>query len=386
MPFAKDPEIDIPTQIEYLLDDATGEGVTLEQFCKSAVSEVNKKGRFGNLVDYPVKDGETVTLADVKRLNLQASFKEYTAENIINWATKKIGGKVVLSMVVLKEEYEKLVDEFSSECETQYRVLALDENDNYTVRIFRDGVQFGETLYPSDSFGQMKYIPFYFAGSVDNNSDVDIAPLESIADINIGHYRNSADHEEMLHLVGQVQPVVVGVDQAAVDANGGSFEYGSMRVWTLPADADAKLLQINESSAYSKEMERKEERAVTLGARLITQSGQAETAEAAKIKFAGDSASLVNVVQNVSQMAESSLATAARMMQVKDSDITYKINTEFYDKTASPEMITRMIMLEDRGTIAKSDTRSYLRQTGVIDGDRTDEDLNAESEKASPIA
>jgi hypothetical protein len=157
-------------------------------------------------------------------------------------------------------------------------------------------------------------------------------------------------------------------------------------VWTLPTDADAKLLQVNESSAYAKEMERKEERAVTLGARLITQSGQAETAEAAKIKFAGDSASLVNVVQNVSQMIEVSLVTAARMMQVQGADVTYKINTEFYDKTASPEMITRMIMLEDRGTIAKSDTRSYLRQTGVIDGDRTDEDLNAEAEKASPIA
>ena len=48
-----------------------------------------------------------------------------------------------------------------------------------------------------DGFGKtFEYIPFNWVGTVNNDNKIDESLYEGIADLNIGHYRNSANLEE----------------------------------------------------------------------------------------------------------------------------------------------------------------------------------------------
>jgi hypothetical protein len=60
--------------------------------------------------------------------------------------------------------------------------------------------------------------------------------------------------------------------------------------------------------------------------------------------------------------------------------VEFKMNTDFFDSTMTPQEVMSMIQLADRGSIAETDIRSKLRSVGWIDADRTDDDIDAESE------
>ena len=109
----------------------------------------------------------------------------------------------MLVMVVLAEDYRITDDEFDHDMDTQYRVLRLRE-DGYSQQIYRDEEPYTEEFYPRKADGTVwSQIPCIFVGSKNNDSTIDDAPLSDIADVNIAHYRNSADYEESCFLAGQ---------------------------------------------------------------------------------------------------------------------------------------------------------------------------------------
>ena len=57
-------------------------------------------------------------------------------------------------------------------------------------------------------------IPFIFCGALNNSPDVDKSPVYDIAEVNIAHYRNSADYEESCFIAGQATPVLTGLTQS----------------------------------------------------------------------------------------------------------------------------------------------------------------------------
>ena len=54
-------------------------------------------------------------------------------------------------------------------------------------------------------------IPFEFIGAENNDSTVDDAPLWPLAYLNLHHFRNSADYEDSVFLIGQAQPWMSGL-------------------------------------------------------------------------------------------------------------------------------------------------------------------------------
>jgi len=231
----------------------------------------------------------------------------------------------------------------------------------------------------------MDEIPFIFAGAKNNDPDVDKAPLYDIAELNLAHYRNSADFEESSFMVGQPTPVMSGLTQTWYDMiKKDGVMFGSRTTVMLPEGGDAKLLQANPNQMPQLGMEMKEVQIVKIGARIIQDSGGNETAEAARIRFAGQNSKLGTVVSNVQSALLKSLDWAMDFMGSTGENIL-DINKDFYDKTIDPQLITAEIMLLDRGIIAKKDIRSELREHGVIENDRTDEELDAESEVSDPI-
>jgi len=135
MAFRRPPVVDV-TGIEYIINNATGSGTTLEQLGKVVTGDLLEVGRIGLLVDYPESE-PNLSKEQVTALGFTSGIKVYTAENIINWKTSIVGGQSVLSLVVLMEEYNVDKDEFDQSKLIQYRKLCLIDGV-YNVIVYRD--------------------------------------------------------------------------------------------------------------------------------------------------------------------------------------------------------------------------------------------------------
>lgn len=385
MAFRKAPAADIPPQIDYIIENATGDGVTLEQLAKNTVSNLLQTGRYGLLTDYPSVD-EGLSDSAVRGLELQANINTYIAESIINWKTQPVGGKDTLTMVVLKEDYHEEIDQFEYGVNVQYRVLSL-EDGLYVIRIYREN-EIVSIAEPRDSSGsRLNFIPFVMAGAYSNDPAVDDAALYDMAEINIGHYRNSADKEEGLFLHGQpMLHLDIGDTNSNEwrELNPNGVEVGARRGLITSGGGSATLLQTMANDAVSVEMREKLKEMVAIGARLVDQGGQAETATAAMIRHSSTNSVLTNVVQNASSAIVTSLNWAGLFMGATE-EATYDINDDFYDKSLDATQVMAAIQLYDRGVIAKQDLQENARNTGMIDPTRTNEDIDADSEDTSPI-
>jgi len=383
--FRKAPVIDLPESISYLVDDATGDGLTLEQLCKDELCNLLECGRIGLLVDYPEAD-ENLSEADIARLQLRASIIPYMAENICNWKTANINGRKVLSLVVLTEQYYNDDDEFSHENETQYRVLRLDE-EGYSQQLYREDEPYSEKVYPTKADGsRWDVIPFVFVGSKNNDSTIDDAPLADIAEINIAHYRNSADYEESCFLTGQPSLFVthsLSSEQWA-EYNPEGIKLGSRAGHVLGESGSATLVQAAANSLVSEAMRAKEQAMIMIGARIITDRGGNETAEGARIRFASENSVLGDVVSNLTDGIQTCIDWVAEFMGASE-DYEFTLNNEFYDKSVDPQLVMSMIQLLDRDIIGEIDIFDRLKAAGIIDPQRTIEDVKSERGMANPL-
>jgi len=384
--FRKSPQVDIPNGLDYLINDATGDGLSLNQLAKDELSNLLETGRCGFLVDYP-QAGDNLTAEEVSMLDLRAAIIPYTAEQIINWKTEVMRGRKMLASCTLAENYYNPADEFDHSTEVQYRVLRL-RQDGYTQQLYREGEPFTEEFYPRMSDGSTwPFIPFQFAGAQNNDASMDDAPLSDIADVNMAHYRNSADYEESCFLVGQPSLFIthsLSPDQFA-EYNPQGIKLGSRVGHVLGETGSADLLQANPNQLVLEAMRLKENQMVMIGARIITDRTANETAEGARIRFASENSVLGDIVGNLSEAILQCIKWVGMFMGVDAEDAMFKINDEFYDKSVDPQMIMSMIQLLDRQIIAEADIFGRLKAAGVVEPDRTLEEIKEESGTANPL-
>ena len=382
MVFRKPTEIELPLNIDYIVENANGNGLHLDQMIKDCASDTLLTGRYGLLVDYPQTE-EGLTQAQVSNAGLQASLLAYPAESVINWRCEVVNGVKKLTMVVLQEpRIEPLEsDPFDVEHCMYHRVLFLDEGV-YTQRLYDEHNKLvSDDLIPRKSNGSTwDVIPFEFIGSINNDETSDKAPLYDIAEVNVAHYRNSADYEESSFIVGQPTPVIAGLTQSWADDNfSGGIELGSRSGLLLPIDSNASLLQAAPNQMPERGMELKEQQMVKIGTRIIQDSTGAETAEAAKIRFAGQNSKLGSLIVNVEAGFTKALEWLGEFMG-GEGDITLDINKEFYDSTIDPQMLAQAMVLQDRGVIGKTDLRYLLRRSNLLDDERTDQEIDNDAE------
>lgn len=377
--FAIDPIINVPDVMDAIVKDANGNGVTLTQLSQTALETNLKKGRAGLFVDYPRTEGVVTRQQQLDGL-IRPTINLYQPGNIVNWRTKTVGSKTYLSLVVLREVYEKYDDGFAVEIDVQYRVLRLGDDDIYRQEIWRGDKgawasvpELAVTPTKGDGL-PLKEIPFTFIGSVDNSPSVDDPPMFDLCDLNIAHYRNSADYEESVYLVGQATPVLAGLDQRWVDeVLKGRVELGSRAAIPLPEGATATLLQMEERSAAFEAMEHKERQMVALGAKLVEQKQVQRTATEADLDAASETSVLVTVTKNVSAAFRFALEWAAifqgtttlRQDAGKSADdrnaLAFDLNTDFDLASASSEEVTAAINAWQKEAITYGEMRDILR-------------------------
>jgi hypothetical protein len=337
------------------------------------------------LVDYPVAD-EGLTQEQVRALGLKANVVPYDCEQVVNWKTDAVNGRKLLTKIVLAENYSVAADEFEHDTDVQYRVLRL-RQEGYSQQIYRDEEPYTEEFFPTKSDGtRWTEIPAMFVGAKNNDATIDDAPMADIAEVNIAHYRNSADYEESCFIVGQPTLFVTTSLSAEQweESNPDGIKLGSRAGHLLGESGSATLLQPNANSLVLEAMKAKESQMVAIGARIITDRGSNETAEGARIRFASENSVLGDIVGNLSQALQKCIMWCGEFMGVSEESMV-RINKEFYDKSVDPQLIMSMIQLMDRQIISDQDIFDRLRSAGIIEGDRTLEDVQDELEDLPPV-
>jgi len=357
--FRLPPQIELPSQIDYLEDKANAY-LSLEQLSKRVITNLIEVGRQGVLTDFADTRSNIVT---------------YSAENIINWMHDESGKFVAVDLITSTGDVLKR--------------LKLDESGLYAVDYYEikenSELEFIETKTPTKGNGsRLDYIPFIFCGSTDNDTSVDDMPLWSIVDVTQGHYQNSADYEDFLRVLTPTPAITVPNKDWLDEMLPSGYSFGDGSILPLPEGGTALMLQPSANPMHLEAMGRKEEQLISLGARIITGGGQAETAEAVRIRYSSENSVLDNLSANASDAIKQALMWAYDFQSsslVSDSvEITFELNREFFDQGMSPQEISSQILLLDKGVFAMSDLRRNLRQADVIEQSRTDADIDDEAE------
>lgn len=389
--FMRDPLVKVPTAMQVIVDDSNGAGIDLTQTAKMAAAQVIAFGRSGIFTDYPSTDG-IATKADIQNGNIRPTVTLYSPWRIINWRTIPQGGKQLLSLVVLQEEYCCADDGFKQDMATQYRVLAL-VNGAYVQYIYQRPNNSASwqpvvTINPTDGSGKpMNTIPFMFIGSENNDPMPDAPPLYDLASLNISHYRNSADYEEGCFLCGQPTLIMTGLDENWVqNVLKGTVAIGSRSAIPLPANATAELLQAASNTMIFEAMQHKEKQMTSLGAKLVEQQQVQRTATEANIDETSETSTLASSAQNVAVAIKQALVWAAQYMNLPENEIDFSLNTEFDLVSMSAQDRAQLLKEWQSGGIAWEEYRENLHRAGIATMEDDKAKLLIEQETAEEIA
>lgn len=379
--FERDPIIKKPDKFDPIFDDATGGGLTLLQLAKLGLREIVGIGRGGLLTDFPETPVGGISRKDAEEGTYRPMILLYKSEQIINWRTVIIGGKELLSLVVLEEEHVKTDDGFECEKEKRWRVLRLigeGENRTYMMQMYHAADQTLPTssVTPLDSKGQpFKEIPFMFLGVDSNSPEIDEPPVYDIASLNIAHYRNSADYEEACFITGQPTPVLAGLTEDWVkNVLKGKVTLGSRGAVALPEGGTAELLQALPNTMPFEAMQHKEKQMVSLGAKLVTPKEVERTATEVALDDAAQTSILSSAAGNVSAGITQSMKWCAAFTGDNPDEMEFILNKEFELTKLKPEEITAIIAAWQGDALLTEEMRDILRRGGLATKDQEEYD------------
>jgi hypothetical protein len=380
MAFRLPPTIEnIPSEIEYLAQDADGSWLSLEQQSRNTLKHIIDFGRCGLLTDMPAFEGQA-TRADVEN-GYRANIKLYSADSIRDWSPENPNRFDPLSFVKLRETFVywgKDGDPTKKGNGERFLILKLVDGV-YVQEVWEKREEDEEhilikEIYPRRSNGStFDYIPFDFVGSLNNTPKVDKPMVLDLANANLGMYQEDANlrissfgfsavtphiaddqyfqRHNMVGEDGEEQTVEFGEDSLIITGSGGAFN--------LVAPPENPLAQ------RIKESDRQD--LIGLGAQVIVPGGGAETAEAVRIKK-GDSASLLSIaVQNVSNAYMSQLENVAEFMGATiANDTVIALNEDFFYEDLTPEMARELVATWQNGVISKDVLDQKLVKGGII--------------------
>jgi len=359
--------VKLPSVMAAMETDLNGEGLGVEQLIRRAANHVLPYGRCGFLADYPRTKGQ-VTQADVEA-GVRPVVRFFEPWAVINWKVEKVGDVKKLVLLVLKEAYEdNEEDEFSIQIKHRHRVYRLKDNE-VSVQLYKENTKDGEPILLKSASGEaLKEIPFQFAGSENNDSEIDQPPLYSMASLNVAHYRNSADYEESVFLVGQPTPVYSGLTADWVDNYfKKGVPFGSRASVPLPENAEAKLLQAQPNTLAFEAMRQKESQMIAIGAKLINPKSTVERKEAEiQIEAASQKSVLTTIKDNLQNAMLSCLIQAASFANANPQEIELELNDNFDLTSLTGEELRWLLELFNNSTLSFDEFHENLRRSGIV--------------------
>lgn len=320
-------------------------GTDFVHYARRVVSEVLAVGRSGSLV-----------LLDLSRPCV--SF--WRAEDVLDWCIERIGGRSVLTRLVLKDGAQRrelrMVD---SECvqEVWSQVDGEWVMDGFgTLR--RDAVP-------------LSFIPFVFHGPKGSLPERSKLPLADIIAANLDHYRLDADYKHGLHFAALPTAWVSGFDKAA------PLRIGSSAAWVSEVPgASAGFLEFTGAGLAHLEraIEKVERRMALLGARMLEPTSVG--ANGLTASTGDDLCGLGAIVESLNDSLSRVLQIAQWWIQGGDLDaiagqVSFTMNTDLGACAMSGEEITAVVAAWRAGAISRESMLERLKRGEVLPDGRS---------------
>lgn len=350
---------------------------SLQEVINDTLDEVIGVGRYGHLVDVG-EDASPYIVA-------------YFGENITDWEEGRVRGRRQTTRVHLKEKsdlYSVTNDSYELE---QYRILwlgvpqphteaekkmapaeflasvglsntDLEQGPVYFQEVWREAdravkssdktwVRVSLTVPRRLGGAVWNEIPFVFYNSTNTRARPEKPALLDIAVVNIGHYRNSADKEHGLHFTGLPQPWLAGFKFKQ------HLFIGSGAAWVSEdPQAKAGYLEVqNDFAALDAEMERKEKRMASLGARILEEQAPAGSQEAmgtVKIRQSGERSVLARMSICTSTGLSKVLQFVRMFKGETDPKVGITLNMDFGVENLDPNMLKALMEAVQQGLMS----------------------------------
>jgi len=239
----------------------------------------------------------------------------------------------------------------------------------YYVYVFNEKGEQLQVITPTVNGRPMDHIPFYVINPLGVSMDVQRPPMIDIVELNLSHYRSSADLEHGRHFTGLPTPVVTGVEA------GSELHIGSSKAWVIPdPQGQATYLEFTGQGLQSleKALTEKQSQMASMSARLLDNSKRgSEAAETVKLRYMSETATLVTVVRSVQEGMAHVYAEVAEMIGEPRPSI--EMNKEFMDPKLTAQELTSLTKAYLEGAMSKETFIYNLRKGDIISSTRTDE-------------
>jgi len=383
--------IDAPAAMDAMFEDVTLTGRTAQGFISDVSRETLEVGRVGVLVDFPRVQGAALTVGAAQAMGARPFVTLYRAESMLNWRSERINNRMTLVLVTLAETYLAEDDGYAATYKDQLRVLRLIDG-RYVQEIWRRigvGGSWGlvESVVPQIAGRPMAFIPMVIVGADAVGADVQPPPMLDMADLNLSHYRSTADLEHGAHYTGLPMLYVFGVH---LD-EGQKLYLGSQAALTSP-DPAAKAGFVEFSGqglgALESLIQRKEAQMAALGASMLTPQRRAvEAAETHEMRTSHETSMLADIAATVSQAMTTALEWLRDWAGIS-GDVLVRLNTDFVVTRMSAQELTALLSMWQSGGISRATLYHNLTSGELTRPGVTVEDEVAEiaSEGPSPGA
>lgn len=376
--FNKIPTFNRPDELEYLDRNADGSGRSIYQVSQRLLRLIMKHYRCAVYVDFPTIEASK-TKAEEKQKSAFPMIHVINAKSILDWDHVIIGNQRKLSYVKIKEVITERSDDGMSVNEVeQYRVLRL-RDGAYTVEVYRlsadkkEVFNTGEVVVTDYNGQTWDYVPFTFVGAVDNSDDIGRAPLLELANLNLAHYRNSADVEESGFIVGQPTlcfPNVTNEQYELIKTE--KLAFGSKRGFPTKAE----IVQASENNLAKQLMTDKWEQMKEMGARLIEVGSANKTATQAENESSVQHSVVSLAVSNISEALTMALRWCARFAlpnyDLDYEELSYTISQDFNKPVFSIELAKQLYEACVAKNLPWSVWFGYIKSSTLPDDDWED--------------
>jgi len=236
----------------------------------------------------------------------------------------------------------------------------------------KDWMQVGVDIVPVLNGAPLSFIPFYAFGSDANELNYTDAPILPLADLNLAHYRVTADYEHGCHLSGLPTMLVAGV----ILGENEKIHVGSSVAITSPDPAaHGEYIEVNGNfGALENNLERKQRQMAVLGARILeSQKGGVEAADTMKQRANGEN-SVLGAMANLVSAQLTKMITFMAKWAGNTQLVSVKLNTDFNPVGMTAQELTALVSAYQGGAISEQVLFNNLKAGEIISAATTFED------------
>jgi len=356
--------------LKRILDNFNHEGDSFYQFASDVILD-NLQTFFGGImVDMPVAGANIVSQYDAEQENIFPYAKYYPAESVVDWGYTYLHGVRKLSKVKLRELIDDTSEgEFTHRAVVQYRILSLDKDGLYEVRVVRSipvmvngkpkkdkngNIVYEDVLVqrslPLVRGQHINYIPFEFMVYRKPEPSLLYGPAE----LHKHYYMQSCDYENAVHMTTIPTGYATGHTQEKDPDTGAPVPiYLGKDMFLVFPEPEAKVGVLQFSGEGIEHCEKAiaqtlEQIGITATRALAPDKAMSETSDAAKIHRTGENCKLSTYSRNASEVFTKILKIIADWAG-EEANVLVQFNTDFDSIAFDPNALNAIANLSREG-------------------------------------